>query len=78
MADKSAQNIIDAVENSKEIPEILSLPLASVMWVNISQRYFGRPFPRLDDFFHLSEASHQQVEEVGPEVAASIVRFLGI
>jgi DNA ligase (NAD+) len=35
----------------------------------------GQHFPRLDDFFHLSEVDLMEVEEVGPEVAASVIRF---
>ena len=35
----------------------------------------ARRFSRLDDFFNLSEEELMQAEEVGPEVAASVVQF---
>ncbi|HSB07233.1 MAG TPA: NAD-dependent DNA ligase LigA, partial [Thermodesulfobacteriota bacterium] len=76
MAGKSAQNIIDAIEGSKEKPLSKFLFALGIRHVgeHISE-VLARQFPRLDDFFHLSEEDLQQIEEVGPEVAASIVRF---
>ena len=76
MAEKSAQNTIDAIEESKE------KPLAKFLF-GLGIRHAGehisevlaRRYPRLEDFFHLSEEDLQQVEEVGPEVAASVVHF---
>ncbi|MGZ3569198.1 MAG: BRCT domain-containing protein, partial [Thermodesulfobacteriota bacterium] len=35
----------------------------------------ARHFPRLDDFFLLSEEDLMKVEGIGPEVAASVVKF---
>ncbi len=76
MADKSAQNIIDAIDGSKE------KPLAKFLF-GLGIRHVGehlsemlaRRFPKLEAFFDLSEGELRQVEEVGPQVAASIVRF---
>jgi DNA ligase (NAD+) len=78
MADKSAQNIIDAVEASK------TKPLSKVLYA-LGIRHVGestaedlvRRFPRLDDFFHLSEEGLMEVEGIGPEVAASVHQFFG-
>jgi DNA ligase (NAD+) len=76
MADKSAQNIIDAIEGSKEKPLAKFLFALGIRHVgeHISE-VLARRFPHLDDLFHLSEEDLRKVEEVGPEVAASVVHF---
>ena len=76
MADKSAQNIVDAVEDSKEKPLSKFLFALGIRHVgeHISE-VLAQRFPRLDDFFHLSEEDLMKVVEVGREVAASVVRF---
>lgn len=76
MADKSAQNIIGAIEGSKEKPLAKFLFALGIRHVgeHISD-VLARRFPHLEDLFHLSEEDLQQVEEIGPEVAASVVHF---
>ncbi len=76
MAEKSGQNIIDAIEGSKTKPLSKFLFGLGVRHVgeHISEVLAHR-FGRLDDFFHLSKEELMEVEEVGPEVAASVVRF---
>jgi len=78
MADKSAQNIIDAIEASKEKPLSKFLYALGIRHVgeHISDVLAHR-FPHLDDFFHLSEEELMEAEEVGPEVAASVMQFFG-
>jgi DNA ligase (NAD+) len=76
MADKSAQNIIDAIEKSK------TKPLSKFLYA-LGIRHVGETtaedlachFPRLDDFFRLSEEDLMEVEGIGPEVAASVIQF---
>jgi DNA ligase (NAD+) len=76
MAEKSAQNILDAIEKSK------NKPLSKLLY-GLGIRHVGehisdvlaRRFPHLDDFFKLSDEELMRVEEVGPEVAASVARF---
>jgi DNA ligase (NAD+) len=76
MADKSAQNIIDAIEKSK------TKPLSKFLYA-LGIRHVGETtaedlachFPRLDDFSHLSEEDLMEVEGIGPEVAASVHQF---
>jgi DNA ligase (NAD+) len=78
MADKSAQNIIDAMERSKEKP--LSKFLYALGIRNVGETTaedLARTFPRLDDFFQLSEEDLLDVEGIGPEVAASVRQFFG-
>jgi len=76
MADKSAQNIIDAIEGSKEKPLGKFLFALGIRHVgeHISEVLALR-YPHMEDLFHLSEEELQEVEEVGPEVAASVVHF---
>ena len=76
MAEKSAQNIIDAIESSKEKP--LSKFLFALGIRHVGEHIaevLAQRFPRLDDFTRLSEDDLMKVEEVGPEVAASVAQF---
>jgi DNA ligase (NAD+) len=76
MADKSAQNIVDAIEGSKEKPLSKFIFALGIRHVgeHISE-VLAQHFPRLDEFFRLTEEDLMKVEEVGPEVAASVIRF---
>jgi DNA ligase (NAD+) len=78
MADKSAQNIIDAIEASKTKP--LSKFLYALGIRNVGETTaedLARHFQRLDDFFHLSEDDLMEVQGIGPEVASSVHQFFG-
>ena len=76
MADKSAQNIIDAIERSKTKPLSKFLYALGIRHAGeTTAEDLARQFPRLDDFFHLSEEDLMEVEGIGPEVAASVVQF---
>ncbi len=76
MAEKSAQNIIDAVEASKEKPLSKFLYALGIRHVgeHISD-ILAQRFSRIEDLPTLSEEDLMNVDEVGPEVAASVVRF---
>ena len=76
MADKSAQNIIDAIEKSKTKPLSKFLYALGIRHVGeTTAEDLARQFPRLDDFFRLSEEDLMEVEGIGPEVAASVHQF---
>jgi DNA ligase (NAD+) len=78
MADKSAQNIIDAVEKSKTKP--LSKFLYALGIRNVGETTaedLASHFSRLDKFFDLSEEDLMEVQGIGPEVAASVHQFFG-
>lgn len=78
MADKSAQNIIDAVEESKTKP--LSKFLYALGIRNVGETTaedLARHFQRLEDFFRLSEEDLMEIQGIGPEVAASVHQFFG-
>ncbi len=76
MADKSAQNIIDAIEKSKTKPLSKFLYALGIRHVGeTTAEDLARHFPGLDDFFHLSEEDLMEVEGIGPEIAASVHQF---
>jgi DNA ligase (NAD+) len=76
MADKSAQNIIDAIEKSKEKPLAKFLFALGIRHVGeTTAEDLARHFPRLEDLLHLSEEDLMEVEGIGPEVAASVHQF---
>jgi DNA ligase (NAD+) len=76
MADKSAQNIIDAMEASKTKPLSKFLYALGIRHVGeTTAEDLARCFQRLDDFFHLSEEDLREVEGIGPEVSASVYQF---
>jgi len=76
MADKSAQNIIEAIEKSKTKPLGKFLFALGIFHVGeTTAEDLADHFSRLDDFFHLSEEDLMKVEGIGPEVSASVVQF---
>ena len=76
MADKSAQNIIDAIEKSKTKPLLKFLYALGIRHVGeTTAEDLACHFPRLDDFFRLSEEDLMEVGGIGPEVAASVHQF---
>ena len=76
MADKSAQNIIDAIEKSKTKSLLKFLYALGIRHVGeTTAEDLARHFSRLDDFFHLSEEDLMEVEGIGPEVATSVIQF---
>jgi DNA ligase (NAD+) len=76
MADKSAQNIIDAIESSKTKPLSKFVYALGIRHVGeTTAEDLARHFSRLDDFFHLPEEDFMEVEGIGPEVSASVYQF---
>lgn len=76
MADKSAQNIIDAIEASKTKPLSKFLFALGIRHVGeTTAEDLARNFPRLDDFFNLSKEDLMKIEGIGPEVATSVYQF---
>jgi DNA ligase (NAD+) len=78
MADKSAQNIIDAIEKSKTKPLSKFVYALGIRHVGeTTAEDLARHFPQLEDFFRLSEEDLMEVDGIGPEVAASVHQFFG-
>ena len=76
MADKSAQNLIDAIEKSKTttLPRFISsLGIRHVGEATAKQ--LAEHFGDLDHIMNASEEQLQEVRDVGPQVARSIAHF---
>lgn len=76
MAQKSAQNLLDALERSKEttLPRfITALGIRHVGEATAKQ--MAEHFGDLDSIMEASEEKLMEVREIGPEVAKSIARF---
>jgi DNA ligase (NAD+) len=78
MADKSAQNVLDAIEGSKKKPLakfIYSLGIRHV-GEHLSE-VLAKELKSLTNFTRVSEEELLAIREVGPELAQSVVRFFG-
>lgn len=76
MADKSAQNILDALEKSKNttLPRFLySLGIREVGEATAKQ--LANHFGELESLFSATEESLQEIQDIGPVVAKHIVSF---
>jgi len=76
MADKSAQNIIDAIERSKKTTLARFLNALGIRLVgeHLSQ-VLAEKFGSLERLYTVTEEELMAVPEIGPEVAQSVVRF---
>jgi DNA ligase (NAD+) len=76
MGEKSAQNLIAALEHSKHTSLRRLLHALGIPQVGeATARSLALAFPDIHRFFELTEDELQAVRDVGPEVAASIVQF---
>jgi DNA ligase (NAD+) len=76
MGEKSAENVVAAIEKSKRttLPRfIYALGIRNVG--EATAKYLALHFGNLDKLMHANEDSLQQVPDIGPVVAQSIVRF---
>jgi DNA ligase (NAD+) len=76
MADKSAQNILDAFERSKKKPLAKFIYALGVRHVgeHLSE-VLAKELKSLGNFFRVTEEELLAIREVGPELAQSVVRF---
>ena len=76
-AEKSAQNLTDAIEKSKAFNtgQISSLPSASSMSANMQQKFLARNFRGLDDLYHVKKVSILGIKQVGEKIATSVLPF---
>jgi DNA ligase (NAD+) len=76
MGDKSAQNIIDEVEDSKKLPlERLIFGLGIRFVGERTAQFLAEHFGAMDALGDASEEELLEVQEVGPRIAQSIVEF---
>jgi DNA ligase (NAD+) len=76
MADKSAQNILDAFERSKKKPLAKFIYALGVRHVgeHLSE-VLAKELKSIGNFFRVTEEELLAIREVGPELAQSVVRF---
>jgi DNA ligase (NAD+) len=76
MADKSAQNLLDALERSKDSTLARCLTALGIRHVGeATARLLAEHFGSLEKIEQASEEALMEVREIGPEVAKSIARF---
>jgi DNA ligase (NAD+) len=76
MADKSAQNLLDALERSKDSTLARCITALGIRHVGeATAKLLAEHFGDLKKVAHASEEELMEVREIGPEVAKSIARF---
>jgi DNA ligase (NAD+) len=76
MADKSAQNLLDALARSKQATLTRGLTALGIRHVGeATAKLLAEHFGSLDKIAAASEEELREVREIGPEVAKSIARF---
>ncbi|UCE02450.1 MAG: NAD-dependent DNA ligase LigA [Candidatus Latescibacterota bacterium] len=76
-AEKSARNLVDAIAASRERPWRNKLFALGIRHVGVSSAaVLASRYPDLDSLLQAGEEELQELEDVGPRVAASIVSFL--
>jgi DNA ligase (NAD+) len=76
MGDKSAQNVLDEIERSKKLPLERVIYGLGIRFVGErTAQFLAEHFGALDELVKANEEELQQVEEVGPRIAKSIVEF---
>ena len=77
-ADKSAQNILDEIENSKKLPlERVIYGLGIRMVGERTAQFLAEHFGSMEALASASVEELQSVNEVGPKIAESIAEFFG-
>ena len=77
-ADKSAQNILDEIENSKKLPlERVIYGLGIRMVGERTAQFLAEHFGSMETLAKASVEELQDVGEVGPKIAESIAEFFG-
>ena len=78
-ADKSAQNIIDEIENSKQLPlERVIYGLGIRMVGERTAQFLAEHFGSMESLANAGVEELQGVNEVGPKIAESIAEFFSI
>jgi DNA ligase (NAD+) len=79
MGDKSAQNILDEIENSKKLPlERVIYGLGIRMVGERTAQFLAEHFGAMEELEKAGVEELQNVNEVGPRIAESIVEFFSI
>jgi len=77
-ADKSAQNLIDAIEKSKNTTLARFLYSLGILHVGeYAARLLARNFKRIEDLYNVKPERIIEIRQMGEKIAESIVRFFG-
>src|SRR6201997_846158 len=78
MGDKSAQNVLDEIEDSKKLPlERVIFGLGIRMVGERTAQFLAEHFGSMEELANASVEELQSVNEVGPKIAESIAEFFG-
>jgi DNA ligase (NAD+) len=78
-ADKSAQNILDEIENSKKLPlERVIYGLGMRFVGERTAQFLAEHFGSMEALERASQEGLQDIDEVGPRIAESIVEFFNL
>jgi DNA ligase (NAD+) len=76
MGDKSAQNVLDEIESSKKLPLERVIYGLGIRFVGErTAQFLAEHFGSMDALLQASEEELEEVNEVGPRIAQSIVEF---
>ena len=76
MGEKSAQNVLDEIEGSKKLPLERVIYGLGIRFVGErTAQFLAEHFGSMDALMNSSEEELQQVDEVGPRIAQSILEF---
>ncbi|PYV72572.1 MAG: DNA ligase (NAD(+)) LigA, partial [Acidobacteria bacterium] len=76
MGDKSAENVFREIENSKKLPLERVIYGLGIRFVGErTAQFLAEHFGNMEDLVKAGEEELQEVEEVGPRIAKSIVEF---
>src|SRR5262249_28341498 len=76
MGDKSAQNVLDEIERSKQLPLERVIYGLGIRFVGErTAEFLAEHFGSVDALMKASQEELQEVNEVGPRIAESIVQF---
>jgi DNA ligase (NAD+) len=76
MGDKSAQNVLDEIESSKKLPLERVIYGLGIRFVGErTAQFLAEHFGSMDALMQASEEELEEVNEVGPRIAQSIVEF---
>jgi len=76
MGSKSAQNIVQAIEASKQRPLYRLLTALGIRHIGAkTARLLTREIKQMDDFYQMTEEQLLRIPEVGPKMADSLVSF---
>jgi len=76
MGDKSAQNVLDEIDNSRKLPLERVIYGLGIRFVGErTAQFLAEHFGSMDALMEATEEELQQVNEVGPRIAQSIAEF---